>query len=194
MELPLAIGQTEENAPYILDLNKISHLLIAGATGQGKSVALHAMNTSLLYSKHPAQLKFVMIYPMRIEFSPYGKIERLFLAKMESEEAIITDPYKAVDMLNNLCLEMDNRLMLVCVISSNTTKNSLHSGSPPPARTPLSALHCGDDRQVCRPHHVRPQDRESRDASGPDGTCSRYTPDYRHTATRCEGHYGPDQG
>lgn len=110
MELPLAIGQTEENAPYILDLTKISHLLIAGATGQGKSVALHAMITSLLYSKYPAQLKFVMIDPMRIEFSPYGKIERLFLAKMESEEAIITDPYKAVDMLNNLCLEMDNRL------------------------------------------------------------------------------------
>lgn len=93
-----------------MDLTKISHLLIAGATGQGKSVALLAMITSLLYSKHPAQLKFVMIYPMRIEFSPYGKIERLFLAKMESEEAIITDPYKAVDMLNNLCLEMDNHL------------------------------------------------------------------------------------
>lgn len=111
-ELPLAIGQTVENAPFILDLTEISHLLIAGATGQGKTVALHAMITSLLYSKHPGELKFVMIDPKRIEFTPYGKIERHFLAKMESEEAIITDPYKAVDMLNILCLEMDNRLEL----------------------------------------------------------------------------------
>ncbi len=111
-ELPLAIGQTVENAPFILDLTEISHLLIAGATGQGKSVALHAMITSLLYSKHPTQLKFVMINPWRTEFTPYGKIERHFLAKMESEEAIITDSYKAVDMLNILCLEMDNRLEL----------------------------------------------------------------------------------
>lgn len=111
-ELPLAIGQTVENAPFILDLTEISHLLIAGATGQGKSVALHAMITSLLYSKQPTQLKFVMIDHKRIEFTPYGKIERYFLTKMESEEAIITDPYKAVDMLNILCLEMDNRLEL----------------------------------------------------------------------------------
>ena len=111
-ELPLAIGQTVENAPFILDLTEISHLLIAGATGQGKSVALHAMITSLLYSKHPTQLKFVMIDPKRIEFTPYGKIERNFLTKMEPEEAIITDPYKIVDMLNILCLEMDNRLEL----------------------------------------------------------------------------------
>ena len=111
-ELPLAIGQTVENAPFILDLTEISHLLIAGTTGQGKSVALHAMITSLLYSKHPTQLKFVMIDPKRIEFTPYGKIERNFLTKMEPEEAIITDPYKVVDMLNILCLEMDNRLEL----------------------------------------------------------------------------------
>lgn len=111
-ELPLAIGQTVENAPFILDLAEISHLLIAGATGQGKSVALHAMITSLLYSKQPTQLKFVMIDPKRIEFTPYGKIERHFLTKVESEEAIITDPYKAVDMLNILCLEMGNRLEL----------------------------------------------------------------------------------
>lgn len=111
-ELPLAIGQTVENAPFILDLTEISHLLIAGATGQGKSVALHAMITSLLYSKHPTQLKFVMIDPKRIKFTPYGKIERNFLTKMEPEEAIITDPYKVVDMLNILCLEMDNRLEL----------------------------------------------------------------------------------
>ena len=75
-------------------------------------MALHAMITSLLYSKHPTQLKFVMIDPKRIEFTPYGKIERNFLTKMEPEEAIITDPYKVVDMLNILCLEMDNRLEL----------------------------------------------------------------------------------
>lgn len=197
-ELPLAIGQTVENEPFILDLTEISHLLIAGATGQGKSVALHAMITSLLYSKQPTQLKFVMIDPKRIEFTPYGKIERHFLAKMESEEAIITDPYKAVDMLNILCLEMDNRLELqketgvrnIVEYNEKFTSQRL----APPARTPLSALHCGGDRRVCRPHHVRPQDRESRGTSGPDGTCRRYPPDYRHAATQCEGHYGPDQG
>ena len=112
-ELPVVIGRTIQNENYVFDLAKMPHLLVAGATGQGKSVGLNAIITSLLYRKHPAQLKFVMIDPKMVEFSLYAKIERHFLAKMESEEeAIITDPRKAVYTLNALCTEMDARLEL----------------------------------------------------------------------------------
>ena len=112
-ELPVVIGRTIQNENYVFDLAKMPHLLVAGATGQGKSVGLNAIITSLLYRKHPAQLKFVMIDPKMVEFSLYSKIERHFLAKMESEDdAIITDPKKAVYTLNSLCTEMDNRLEL----------------------------------------------------------------------------------
>ena len=112
-ELPVVIGRTIQNENYVFDLAKMPHLLVAGATGQGKSVGLNAIITSLLYKKHPAQLKFVMIDPKMVEFSLYAKIERHFLAKMESEEeAIITDPRKAVYTLNSLCTEMESRLAL----------------------------------------------------------------------------------
>jgi len=112
-ELPVVIGRTIQNENYVFDLAKMPHLLVAGATGQGKSVGLNAIITSLLYKKHPAQLKFVMIDPKMVEFSLYAKIERHFLAKMESEEeAIVTDPRKAVYTLNALCTEMENRLTL----------------------------------------------------------------------------------
>ena len=112
-ELPVVIGRTIQNENYVFDLAKMPHLLVAGATGQGKSVGLNAIITSLLYRKHPAQLKFVMIDPKMVEFSLYAKIERHFLAKMESEDdAIITDPKKAVYTLNSLCTEMDARLEL----------------------------------------------------------------------------------
>ena len=112
-ELPVVIGRTIQNENYVFDLAKMPHLLVAGATGQGKSVGLNAIITSLLYRKHPAQLKFVMIDPKMVEFSLYAKIERHFLAKMESEdEAIVTDPRKAVYTLNALCTEMDSRLEL----------------------------------------------------------------------------------
>ena len=112
-ELPVVIGRTIQNENYVFDLAKMPHLLVAGATGQGKSVGLNAIIASLLYRKHPAQLKFVMIDPKMVEFSLYAKIERHFLAKMESEDdAIITDPKKAVYTLNSLCTEMDNRLEL----------------------------------------------------------------------------------
>ena len=112
-ELPVVIGRTIQNENYVFDLTKMPHLLVAGATGQGKSVGLNAIITSLLYRKHPAQLKFVMIDPKMVEFSLYAKIERHFLAKMESEdESIVTDPRKAVYTLNALCTEMDARLEL----------------------------------------------------------------------------------
>ena len=112
-ELPVVIGRTIQNNNFVFDLAKMPHLLVAGATGQGKSVGLNAIITSLLYKKHPSQLKFVMIDPKMVEFSLYSKIERHFLAKMTSEdESIVTDPRKAVYTLNALCSEMDKRLEL----------------------------------------------------------------------------------
>ena len=111
--LPVVIGRTIQNENFVFDLAKMPHLLVAGATGMGKSVGLNAIITSLLYRMHPAQLKFVMIDPKMVEFSLYAKIEKHFLAKMESEEeAIVTDPKKAVYTLNALCTEMDTRLEL----------------------------------------------------------------------------------
>ena len=112
-ELPIVIGRTIQNENYTFDLAKMPHLLVAGATGQGKSVGLNAIITSLLYRKHPAQLKFVMIDPKMVEFSVYNKLEHHFLAKMESDdEPIVTDPKKAVCVLNSLVEEMGRRLEL----------------------------------------------------------------------------------
>ena len=112
-ELPVVIGRTIQNENFTFDLAKLPHLLVAGATGQGKSVGLNAIIASLLYRKHPSELKFVLIDPKMVEFSLYNKLERHFLAKMESEdETIVTDPKKAVYTLNALCTEMSNRLEL----------------------------------------------------------------------------------
>ena len=112
-ELPVVIGRTIQNENFTFDLAKLPHLLVAGATGQGKSVGLNAIITSLLYKKHPAELKFVLIDPKMVEFSLYNKLEKHFLAKMESEEdSIVTDPKVAVNTLNSLCTEMENRLEL----------------------------------------------------------------------------------
>ena len=119
MELPIVIGRTIQNENFTFDLAKLPHLLVAGATGQGKSVGLNAIITSLLYTKHPAQLKFVMIDPKMVEFSVYNKLERHFLAKMESdEEPIITEPKKAVCVLNSLVEEMGRRLELLKMATS----------------------------------------------------------------------------
>ena len=113
MALPVVIGRTIQNENFVFDLAKAPHLLVAGATGQGKSVGLNAIITSLLYTKHPAELKFVMIDPKMVEFSLYAGLEKHFLAKMESEEeAIITDPKKAVYTLHALEQEMEERLQL----------------------------------------------------------------------------------
>ncbi len=113
-ELPVVIGRTIQDESYVFDLAKMPHLLVAGATGQGKSVGLNAIITSLLYRKHPSQLKFVMIDPKMVEFTPYKELEHHFMAKMESEDSvIITDPKKAVNTLNALCEEMEKRLKLL---------------------------------------------------------------------------------
>ena len=110
MELPIAIGKTINNETLVFDLAKMPHLLMAGATGQGKSVGLNAVLTSLLYKKHPAEVKFVLVDPKKVELTLYNKIERHYLAKLpDSEEAIITDNTKVINTLNSLCIEMDNR-------------------------------------------------------------------------------------
>ncbi len=114
MELPVAMGRTITNENFIFDLVKMPHLLMAGATGQGKSVGLNAILTSLLYKKHPSQLKFVLVDPKKVELTLYNKIERHYLAVLpDSDEAIITDTTKVVNTLNSLCIEMDNRYELL---------------------------------------------------------------------------------
>ncbi|WDF68001.1 DNA translocase FtsK [Sphingobacterium oryzagri] len=114
MDLPIALGKTISNEVYIADLSKMPHLLVAGATGQGKSVGINAILTSLLYKKHPAELKFVMVDPKKVELSLFKTIERHFLAKLPNEEeAIITDTKKVINTLNSLCIEMDQRYDLL---------------------------------------------------------------------------------
>ncbi len=114
MELPVALGKTISNETFVVDLAKMPHLLMAGATGQGKSVGLNAVLTSLLYKKHPAEVKFVLVDPKKVELTLFNKIERHYLAKLpDSEDAIITDTTKVVNTLNSLCIEMDARYDLL---------------------------------------------------------------------------------
>ncbi|WP_460218581.1 DNA translocase FtsK 4TM domain-containing protein [Psychroserpens sp. MEBiC05023] len=110
MELPIAFGKTISNETFVVDLARMPHMLMAGATGQGKSVGLNAVLTSLLYKKHPAEVKFVLVDPKKVELTLFNKIERHYLAKLpDSEDAIITDNTKVINTLNSLCIEMDNR-------------------------------------------------------------------------------------
>ncbi len=114
MDLPMVLGRTISNEVYLTDLTRMPHLLIAGATGQGKSVGINVILASLLYKKHPSQLKFVMVDPKKVELTLYNKIERHFLAVLPgSEEAIVNDNRKVVYTLNSLCIEMDNRYNLL---------------------------------------------------------------------------------
>ena len=114
MELPVALGKTISNETFVVDLVKMPHLLMAGATGQGKSVGLNAILTSLLYKKHPAEIKFVLVDPKKVELTLFNKIERHYLAKLpDTEDAIITDTTKVINTLNSLCIEMDARYDLL---------------------------------------------------------------------------------
>ena len=114
MDLPIVLGKTISNEVFVTDLAKMPHLLMAGATGQGKSVGLNLIITSLIYKKHPSQLKFVMVDPKKVELTLFNKLERHFLAKLpDSDEAIITDTGKVVNTLNSLCIEMDQRYDLL---------------------------------------------------------------------------------
>ncbi|MFD2892623.1 DNA translocase FtsK [Flavobacterium chuncheonense] len=114
MELPIALGKTISNETFVVDLAKMPHLLMAGATGQGKSVGLNAILASLLYKKHPAEVKFVLVDPKKVELTLFNKIERHYLAKLpDTEDAIITDNTKVINTLNSLCIEMDNRYSLL---------------------------------------------------------------------------------
>lgn len=114
MDLPVVFGKTISNEIFMADLAKMPHLLMAGATGQGKSVGINAILTSLLYKKHPSELKFVMVDPKKVELSLYSKIERHYLAKLpDGDDAIITDTHKVINTLNSLCIEMDQRYDLL---------------------------------------------------------------------------------
>lgn len=114
MELPVALGKTISNESFVTDLTKMPHLLMAGATGQGKSVGLNAILVSILYKKHPSQVKFVLVDPKKVELTLFNKIERHFLAKLPGDaDAIITDTSRVVETLNSLCIEMDNRYELL---------------------------------------------------------------------------------
>ncbi|MCS3529115.1 DNA translocase FtsK [Chryseobacterium sp. JUb7] len=114
MDLPVVFGKTISNEIFMADLSKMPHLLMAGATGQGKSVGINAILTSLLYKKHPSELKFVMVDPKKVELSLYSKIERHYLAKLpDTDDAIITDTNKVINTLNSLCVEMDTRYDLL---------------------------------------------------------------------------------
>ena len=122
-ELPIVMGKTITNETFVFDLTKMPHLLVAGATGQGKSVGLNAILVSLLYKKHPAQVKFVLVDPKKVELTLYNKIERHFLAKLPGEEdAIIVDTSKVVNTLNSLCIEMDDRYELLKEAGVRTIK------------------------------------------------------------------------
>lgn len=113
-DLPIGLGKTISNETFVADLAKMPHLLMAGATGQGKSVGLNAILVSLLYKKHPSELKFVLVDPKKVELTLFNRIERHYLAKLpDTEEAIITDTKKVVNTLNSLCIEMDNRYELL---------------------------------------------------------------------------------
>ena len=123
MDLPVALGKTISNDIYIADLAKMPHLLMAGATGQGKSVGLNAILVSLLYKKHPSQIKFVLVDPKKVELTLFNKIERHYLAKLpDTEEPIITDTHKVVSTLNSLCVEMDQRYELLKEAGVRTIK------------------------------------------------------------------------
>ncbi|MCK5782526.1 MAG: DNA translocase FtsK [Flavobacteriales bacterium] len=114
MDLPIALGKTISNTTYVTDLAKMPHLLVAGATGQGKSVGLNAIMASLLYKKHPSELKFILVDPKKVELTLFNKIERHYLAKLpDTDSAIITDTTKVVNTLNSLCIEMDDRYELL---------------------------------------------------------------------------------
>ena len=114
MELHLALVKTISNETFVVDLAKIPHLLMAGATGQGKSVGINAILTSIIYKKHPAEVKFVLVDPKKIELSIFNKIERHYLAKLpDSADSIITDNTKVINTLNSMCIEMDDRYELL---------------------------------------------------------------------------------
>ena len=122
-ELPIALGKTISNEPFVVDLTKMPHVLMAGATGQGKSVGLNAIITSLLYTKHPSELKFVLVDPKKVEFTLYSAIENHYLAKLpDVEEAIITDTKKVVRTLSSLCAEMDQRYDLLKIAKTRNIK------------------------------------------------------------------------
>ena len=196
--LPVALGRTISNEPYTFDLAKMPHLLVAGATGQGKSVGLNAIITSLLYKKHPSQLKFVMVDPKKVELSIYSVIEKHFLAKLpDAEEAIITDNDKVVATLNSLCIEMDSRYDLLKQAHVRNIKeyNEKFVKRQPEQRSPLFTLYCSSGGRVCGPDHDRrKRSRTTNCPYRPAGPCRRDSHDHCHATTFHKHHHRSHQG
>ncbi len=149
--LPIALGKKIDNENFIVDLTTMPHLLMAGATGQGKSVGLNAILVSLLYKKHPSQLKLVLVDPKKVELSLYRTIEKHFLAKLPGEEeAIITDTRKVIHTLNALCIEMDNRYDLLKEAGARNIREYnekfIKAQAEPAEGSSIPAFHCAGDR------------------------------------------------
>ena len=178
MELPCAIGKTITNEVFMFDLAKAPHLLVAGATGQGKSVGLNAIITSLLYKKHPAELKIVLVDPKKVEFSFYEPLAHHFLAQVPDEDAdpIITDVTKVVRTLNSLCKEMDTRYDLLKTAHAHNIKEY---------NKKFVERHLNPEKGHRYLPYIVPY-RAHRSA----GTCRGHSYDYRHTATNHQYHHG----
>ena len=192
-ELPFALGKTIANESFVADLAKMPHILMAGATGQGKSVGLNAIIASLLYCKHPAELKFVMVDPKKVELSLFSRIERHYLAKLpDSEEAIITDTRKVVRTLNSLCIEMDNRYEL---LKDQRIQHKIQSTQTKSANgTPFFTVYRTCCRRICRPDHdCRKRGRKSDHTSSATGTCNWHPFNYRYATAFGKYYYRNNQ-
>ena len=212
--LPIALGKTISNETYVFDMAKMPHLLMAGATGQGKSVGLNAMLVSMLYRRHPSQLKFVLVDPKKVELTLYNKIVRHYLAQLpDSEDAIITDTSKVVSTLNSLCVEMDQRYELLKHAQCRNLKEYNAKFSKRKIIPGLADGHPDNGKDLHRlGHHYMPyivlvvdefadlimtagKEVETPDcAFGPTCPRHRHPPDHRHAASFGEHHHGNDQG
>ena len=212
--LPIALGKTISNETYVFDMAKMPHLLMAGATGQGKSVGLNAMLVSMLYRRHPSQLKFVLVDPKKVELTLYNKIVRHYLAQLpDSEDAIITDTSKVVSTLNSLVRGDGPALRTAQArpvpkpqgVQRQVQQAQDHSRvgrwppgqrqGPAPPRPPLHAVHRAGRGRICRlDHDGRQGSGNAHRPSRPTCPRHRHPPDHRHPASFGEHHHGNDQG
>ncbi len=199
-DLPIVLGKTISNETFVTDLAKMPHLLMAGATGQGKSVGLNAILVSLLYKKHPSQIKFVLVDPKKVELTLFNKIERHFLAKLPGEgEPIITDTKKVVATLNSLCIEMDERYELLKDAGVRNLKeyNAKFVGRRlnPENGHRFLPLHRAGGGRIRGPDHDRgPRGGNAHCPPGPVGTRHWHPPDHRHAAPQRQHHHRHHQG
>jgi S-DNA-T family DNA segregation ATPase FtsK/SpoIIIE len=196
MDLPIALGKTISNEVFVADLAKMPHLLVAGATGQGKSVGINAILISLLYKKHPSQVKMVLIDPKKVELFPYSHLEHHFLGFLPGqEEPITTETNKVIHTLNSLCIEMDTRYDLLKKASARNIKEYnekfVARRLNPEKGAPFSAIHRLGNRRICRPDHDGWQRNRNADrAPRSVGSCRRHSPHYRYAAAVGQYYHG----